>query len=268
MKKIIIFSLLFMFPVCVFSQVVQIVGIKGDVSVKKAQKSSWQPAELEMKLSRQAEVKTGYDSECILSFDQDQKNTITLKSNSHIKINNIKLGRIFLNKGKVLSLIDDINAFERAEKPFQIKTTTAIVGVTGTGWGTETQGGAGTDANCFDGSINVQGVGADGSITGQEDIFEGFGISVGADGMLGDIFSLDNDAYDDWNDFKGNVEGVRGGAEASAGLDDRSDLGNTGDITDSSLDDDFYSDFRGGENFEDTREDVEDGGEDICESGY
>ena len=203
MKKfllVFVFALLLIFPVCTFAQTAMIIDINGDVLVKKNSQSDWEKAGTGVSLDKNAELKTQMGSECTLVFDEERQSVVTIKENTQIRIDSIKPGNVYLPKGRVFSLIKNLSKIEK----FQIRTPTAIAGARGTGW--ETGFGEGkSSVMCFDDTVYVSGLDANGNITEEEDLDSGFGLEVGAGGKLGDSFEIGDDARAEWNDFTNNV---------------------------------------------------------------
>ncbi len=208
MKKyflILILALLLLFPVCVFAQTAKIIDFKGEVMVKKNAVSDWQDAKKNLTLDKAAQVQTKAGAECTLAFDEDLKNIVTVKENSQIRIDSLKPGIVNLAQGRVFTLIKNLKQVEK----FQIKTPTAVAGARATGWETGNNNGD-SSVSCFEDTVYVQGLDANGNITDEEDLDSGFGLEVGAGGRLGDTFELGDDARAEWNDFTNNVGDLGG----------------------------------------------------------
>jgi hypothetical protein len=211
MKRFLVFLVFFqlvLFSSLVFAQTAKIIDIKGEVLIKKTADASWEKAKVNMVLGKQAEIKTENNAECTLTFDEELKNILTVKSNSQIKIENVKPVSLYLPKGRVFSLVDDIAKVEK----FEVRTPTAIAGVKGSGDSVES-GDDGTSSRCFDGSLYVQGLDEQGNPTGEQDLPEGYGVNVGSGGVFGDMYQLGDDDFSEWRDFSGNIEGMRGETE-------------------------------------------------------
>lgn len=206
MKKIVLsaFLLGIILPLTyIWAQVATITRLNGEVKVKIAD-SPWQPAAQNQKVSADAQIETGPNSQCLLAFDSKFENVVAIKENSRLKVEDIKLGRLFLEKGKILTQIDNIDAFSGSPERFSIKTSTVIVGVRGTGWSTEKA--KNTDILCFDGTLFSQGLDNQGNTTGQKDIPEGFGLNADEQGALGELFNLTRENLTEWDDFQREVE--------------------------------------------------------------
>lgn len=192
-----------------FAQEIKIIEIQGVVLVRSREISSWRKASLGEVLSKDYEVLTKRRSKCTISLDQKIDNVITVEEHSHIVIADM-LGRtIELSKGRVFSLIGNAKKTES----FQIKTPTAVAGARGTGWmvGFITS----TLAKCFQGTIYVAGLDEQGNRMPEQDIGQGSGIEVLIGGVFGDLFDLDNEDRETWNDFRGSLVDLKGSGEGT-----------------------------------------------------
>ena len=188
-----------------FAQSAKIIDLGGQVSVKESASGQWGKAKANMLLNSDAEVQTGKDAYCTLVFDEEQRNIVTIKQDSHIKIESIKPGSIFLPEGRVFSLIKNLSKSEK----FQVRTPTAIAGARGTGWVTGFNG-SDTSAGCFDDVIFVQGLDAQGNTTEERDLSSGSGMDIGPGGRLGQTHGLEERDFTEWNDFSGYTGDITG----------------------------------------------------------
>jgi hypothetical protein len=223
MRRILVFIFLFLLiSLPLFAQTVKVIDIAGKVEVKAGTATSWQKARVNMFLGKEAEIKTDKKSSCTLAFDEELKNILTINENSHIKIENLKPGGVFLPEGRVFSLIENMAKVEQ----FQIRTPTAIAGARGTGWETGYAGGS-TSILCFEDTVHAQGLDENGNVTGETDLASGNGLDVGPGGSLGEPFALRDADYERWSDFTNNAGNLTGGSES--GGDDGSSLGDLGE---------------------------------------
>lgn len=227
-----------------FAQAAKIIDIKGDVSIKKDAKGDWQKAKLDALLNKDAQVKTGLKSECTLAFDEELANVVTIKEKTVVTLESIMPGKIYLPEGRVFSLIDNL---AKAEE-FQVRTPTAIAGARGTGWSTFS-GPGGSTVSSFDDTVYVQGLDSNGNVTSEEDLSDGYGLNIGPDGTLGDMFELTDNDLRDWEGFRNNLENVRGDIE-----NEGSDSGETGSFEDLREE---QTDSFADEGFEERREEEE-----------
>lgn len=222
-----LFMMLFLSP-SVFAQTAKIIDVKGNVSIKRNAKSVWEKAKINAILDKNAEIQTKAKSECIVTFDEELKNILTIKENSYIKIEDIKPGKINLPQGRVFSLIEDIKNIEK----FEIKTPTAVAGVMGTGLGVVSSL-AGSSIMCFQDKVYTQGLDKNGKLTGKELLDEGLGINTDENGNLSDTFELGKDNLDIWNEFKENINEIKenlGNKEVDLDIGSFKDTGALGEL--------------------------------------
>ncbi|MFC1621318.1 FecR domain-containing protein [Candidatus Omnitrophota bacterium] len=217
MKRIGIFFILFhmvLFSAFVYAQSARIIDLAGPVLVKEGPESDWCEAKLNMLLDKDAEVQTKKDASCTLAFDEEQKNILTLKENSRIKIENIEPGKVFLPEGRVFSLIEGLAKTEK----FEIRTPTAIAGVRGTGWITDYRRGR-TFIDCFNDIVYAKSLNEEGTVTGQEDTPSGYRRSIRFGGFIGELIPLGGGNYQEWGDFIDHVNKVAPRGVSAEGKD-------------------------------------------------
>jgi len=183
-----------------FAQIAKIIEIRNEVMVKKQASSRWAKARVDTYLEREAEIKTGAASACMLAFDEQLNNILTIEENSQIRLENIRPAVLFLPRGRVFSLIEDIAKIQE----FKVRTPVAIAGVRGTGDSIESAEN-GTTIKCFEGKAYVQLFDYYGSGLMERTVFEGLGVHIGTDGRLGEMFFLDENDYEVWHSFRGEV---------------------------------------------------------------
>jgi hypothetical protein len=194
-RALVIFSLvqIFLFTNFSLAQTARIIDIKGKVLIKKQVNHFWQKAKLNMLLDNAAEVKTKEESLCTLAFDEKWENILTIKENSHIKIDNVWPANIFLPEGRVFSLINNLSKTEK----FQIRTPTAIAGARGTGWVTNYKNKQ-TGVLCFEETVYIQGMDAFGNITDEAELSSGWAIDVKEGGLLGQKYLIGTEENAEW----------------------------------------------------------------------
>jgi hypothetical protein len=218
-----IFATVLSFSASCFAQSAKIIKIQGKVSVRTDAVTTWHKAKLEMFLDQNSEIKTEGKSECTLALDDEMKNVMTVKENSQIKLESIIPSRVYLPEGRVFSIINNISKIEK----FEIRTPTAIAGARGTGLGVGSLNRQ-TDVSCFKDVAYVEGYDANGNKTGQQDVPAGYGLDVGLDGEIGNLFELGADRFQEWNNFEGNVEELRGTVEGANEEETGTDTGSSG----------------------------------------
>lgn len=192
------------FSFTAFSQQAKIIEVHNEVNVKIHGGSRWAKAKVDTYLGREAEIKTGTGAKCMLAFDEQLKNIVTIGENSQIRLENIQPSVLFLPRGRVFSLIEDIAKIQE----FRVRTPVAIAGVRGTGDFIEsTQNG--TTIKCFEGKIYAQLFDYQGNGLIERTVFEGLGVHIDASGQLGEMFFLDEHDYDVWNNFRNELTDSR-----------------------------------------------------------
>ncbi|MCP4652191.1 MAG: FecR domain-containing protein [Candidatus Omnitrophica bacterium] len=224
MKKILFVLVVFQMILApgAFCAIAKIAKVKGDVFLRTKPTSSWEEAKPKTKLGVKSEIKTAPGAKCFIIFDKAAKNVLSIEENSHIKIENIKLGKIILNQGRVFSRIGNIKAFKKSSRPFQIRTTTAIVGVTGTGFLTESKE-TKTSTACFEGEVSVTGLDTQGNEAQSENLAKGFKVDASS-GAVGQPAQLIEQDYVQWNVFYETTKKIGtligGAAKAVGGVTD------------------------------------------------
>ncbi len=204
MKKMILFCVLIMiFSPCLYAQAAKIVKVEGEVVIRQNAGADWIPAEFNMYLGESAQIKTGNNAECLVAFDEELENVLQIKENSLIEIEKLLPGKVYLPRGRVFSLIDNIEKIQ----DFEVRTPTAIAGVRGTGKSVES-GKNGTVIKCFNGTVVVWGIDENGNKSSTTGLASGFGIEVNIDGFLSEVFELTGEDYSQWQEFKDALEKI------------------------------------------------------------
>jgi len=185
-----------------YAQTAKIISVEGEVNVRADANSDWQNAKPQQYLSQDAEIKTAEKSKCILSFDEDLANIITIDENTQVKLKNLKPVEIILPRGRVFLLIDDKTS---SLKPFEVRTPTAVAGVRGTGESVEFYSEE-TIIQCFEGKVYVQGLNSEGRKMQTKTLSEGKGIKIVSGGHGRNPFKITVTAYETWYDHKMKME--------------------------------------------------------------
>lgn len=218
-------------PACLFAQTATIIDVKGEVLVKKNAATDWQDARKNVSLDKAAQIQTKAGAECVLAFDKDMKNIVTVKENTLARVDSVKPGNLYLSSGRVFTLVSNLKQIEK----FQVRTPTAVAGARGTGWATGFSGGDSSVA-CFEDTVFVQGLDPSGNVTDEQDLESGFGLEVGAGGRMGDTFELSGSDRSEWNDFSDTVNNLTGGNTTDEGPDETGDRGAFMDLRDEGRD--------------------------------
>ena len=205
MRMAIIFSFLIVLviPTKVWSQSVEVVDIKGNALVRQDKNSRWEKLQAKQTLPEGAEIKTNKNASLTITFDAQQKNVVTVEKNTSIKIEDTSPGSVFLSRGRVFTLIDDV----QGDKKFEIKTPTAIAGARGTGWITEFTDGV-TNVSCFDDVVYVASLDETGHVTGQLDVSEGFEIAFKDEVAPSALKEVSEESKQQWQGFMTTVDQV------------------------------------------------------------
>jgi len=113
-------------------------------------------------------------------------------------------GRIFLKEGRVFSIIKGV----ATQGSFQVRTPTSVSGARGTAWLTHFGTGR-TEVSVFEDNVFVSGIDAAGNVTDEIDVATGQGVSVAADGLLGEIFVVSVEEINEWREEKQELQALR-----------------------------------------------------------
>jgi len=218
MKKIIAFIVFCTF-ICagaVFAEGAKIIDVHGKVTLKQRTSILWGRAWVDMELEKGAQIKTYKNSWCTLAFDDDMKNTLTIRENSQIRLDSLYPVEVNLPKGRVFALVNEPSKV----KEFKIRTPVAVAGVMGTGESVES-GNNGTQVWCFDGKLFIQGV----DTQDGQGMSEDFKILVDAQGNLGVQLPLSPEDLEDWQEFLDYIRGLLESADTGS-----KDFGYLGDL--------------------------------------
>jgi len=180
-----------------------IVAVSGDVRVKAAGAASWQAAAKGQAVSKDTEIQCGPQSRCTVAFDELLRNIATVKENTTMTVEELQPGQVFLKEGRVFAIIRAAGS----ESLFRVRTPTAISGARGTAWLTDFRTGR-TEVSVFEDDVVVSGIDAAGTVTGEVDVATGQGVSVAADGLIGEIFVVPFEQFDEWYKEKQGLEAL------------------------------------------------------------
>ena len=197
---------------------VAIVNMKGDVQVDTNGDGIWIRPWVGMKLMEKALIKTGSNSNVDIVFDAEGLNLVRVRENSITTV------------GKALLDLPDGSVFARFAnlKPgssFTVKTPTAACAIRGSVMmvGVTDEG---TWVRAFEGPIFVMD-----TLGVERTIPEGYKVSVGPGGVLGDIEPLDEADWQEHDEAEsGTGAGTGEGAGAGAGGEDEDGETDTKDL--------------------------------------
>jgi len=151
----------------------EIVGLSGSVEVMLSQSEAYEPAQEDMFLQAQDNIRTGPASSAEIAFDEDGKNVVRLDSDTEATIIIKSSEKMELLKGEVLSTI----GYLPEGSSFEIRTPTAVSGARGTDWVTKVEGDE-TTVESLDGSPYVRGIDESGILMKEEVLAPGFAAGV------------------------------------------------------------------------------------------
>lgn len=186
----------------------KVVYIRGSVLVMKTGTTIWLDAEKGQALNDQDKIKTLENSYAEIALDKALKNIVKLEQFSEITIVKIKPAEIELPRGRVLSLLQKL---ERGSK-FEVKTPTAVAGVSGSGMSVETDG-ATAIVGVFENKAFVQGIDEQGNRMSPVDIDEGFKRIVERFGMPGELIALTDFERQQWSEWRQEIREHTGTTE-------------------------------------------------------
>ena len=186
------------------AQEAQIVSIEGTVYVKENASSKWEKAVKGQFLKADAEIKTANNGKCIVTFNKDRNSSITIRNKTNVKIEEILPGSVFLSKGRVFTLIRNLEKVG----DFKVKTPTAITGARGTGWMTEFENGI-TSVSVFEDNVSVAGLDKNGEILSQTNVGEDFHTSIPPNGELSQIEPVSETGKQEWRAEVNTLEKIR-----------------------------------------------------------
>ncbi len=181
-----------------------IVGVSGDVKARARATASWEAAVKGQEVQKEAEIQCGPAARCIVALDETLQNTFTVKENTTVTVEDLEPGRIFLKEGRVFSIIKGVTT----AGPFQVRTLTSTSGARGTAWLTDFRTGR-TEVSVFEDDVLVSGIDAQGKPTEEIDVPTGQGVSVAADGLLGEIFVVSVEQISEWREEKQELRALR-----------------------------------------------------------
>jgi hypothetical protein len=186
------------------AEAAKIVSITGDVRVKGPGAAAAVVAAQDQEVAAGTEIACGPQARCTVALDEALLNTATVKENTTLTLEELEPGRLFLKEGRVFSIVRQA----AGGASFQVRTPTSISGARGTAWLTDFRTGR-TEVSVFEDEVLVSGLDAAGNMTDEIDVATGQGVSVAADGLLGEIFVVPVDQINEWHAEKQGLESLR-----------------------------------------------------------
>lgn len=182
------------------SLVARMIFVQGTVEVQRAGAGPWTAVQRGDELAAQDRVRTGRASLVEIAFDQREDNVVRLGEQAELAIESLAPHQLRLSKGALLSVVKRVPK----RSTFEVRTPTAVIGVRGTGWTTETDGRT-TEAAAFEDTIFGRGVDPRGNVTGEVDIEEGLKTVFDESGQIGALERITDAEQDRWNEFKEEI---------------------------------------------------------------
>ena len=205
MKKTVLLIVLCLLclPSFALAQQVEIISIQGDVYTRDNENAEWQTPGVGQILNKDTEIMTGDDGKCVIAFDAERKNTVTIEKGSRIKIENIVPGGVFLPKGRVFTLIRNIGQVGQ----FEVKTPTAVSGARGTGWVTEFENGA-TSISVFEDNVLVTGLDTNGLAVSELDVQQEYQVQIPAGGAVPEPERVSESERQEWDNNVRSIDQI------------------------------------------------------------
>jgi len=146
---------------------------EGEVYLYDTEDEEWSRVQKEIPIASNDRIKTGPDSFVEILFDDGSM--IRLEENTEIYINELEAdfdtstitALLFIKIGRVLTTI---KSFSQESSEFRIKTNTAVLGVRGTDFVTETEDEDVTDLGVFNGSVAANGISSRGVMLEESEV--------------------------------------------------------------------------------------------------
>ena len=176
----------------------KIIYLKGQVKIQHPGDDFWILAKRGMIVGDKDKIKTFVGSEVEIALDSTLKNIIKVEPNTEIILEELKGRRLYMPKGKLLSLIEALPP----NSSFEIKTPTAIAGVRGCGISVDTDGQK-TNVKCFEDKVYVWGIDVDRAPMAEVVIIdEGYKRIIGRFEIPGELIVLTAFEREQWSRFR------------------------------------------------------------------
>lgn len=174
-------------------------SVEGNVQVRESSTAEWKKADKGISLNAGAEILTGSNSSCELTFQGKSGNAARINADSRAVLKSIDPVSIELESGRLFALARHL---EKGSS-FEVRTPTAMAAARGTGWGQDAD-----SVESFEHEVQVKG-----RTGGETTLPEGQGIHVNPDGTLGDLFEVPQSDKDEWKKFGPNGQGDDNGID-------------------------------------------------------
>lgn len=179
----------------------KIIYISGQVKVQHPGEDFWILAKKGMFLNDKDMIKTYVASSIEITLDSTLKNVIRLEPNSEITLEDLKAKKLYMSKGRILSVIEAL----AAGSSFEVRTPTAVAGVAGSGMSVSTDG-KDTTVSCFEDKAYARGIDLNGTPMPEVIIIDkGYKRIVGRFEMPGELIVLTALDREEWFKFRENL---------------------------------------------------------------
>jgi len=192
----------FIVPALHAGEEAKIIYTKGNVRVQEAGTDFWILAKKDMPLEDKDTIKTAVASEADISLDGTLKNIIRIQQNTELTVEDLKTKKLLMTKGKVLAVMESLSE----GSSFEVRTPTAVAGVTGSGMSVASNGNE-TTVGCFENKAYVRGI----DVNGQPMleivmIEEGYKRIACRFEMPSDLVALTMLERQEWTEFRQNLK--------------------------------------------------------------
>jgi len=180
--------------------------VKGIAQVKRGADASWEDVGRDMKVEDGYLVSTAAKSSVEIKFGKDEKNIIACSEDTSVELTKIATEgdkAVDLKKGKLLSLVKGLDA----DSKFQVKTPTAVCGVTGTGFEAEGDDSK-TTVKVYEGTVNAKSANSFPALSSKEvPVKEGEMTVIEKSKPPQQPTPLSEEDMEKWNAWKGDLDG-------------------------------------------------------------
>ncbi|MCG3175785.1 MAG: hypothetical protein MOGMAGMI_00718 [Candidatus Omnitrophica bacterium] len=175
-------------PVAAQGSDVNVIELSGQAQWRESSDRPWKDLRKSQSVSAGTDLLTGADAKIELAFPGKQRSVVRIGPDSLAQLVSIDPVNVRINQGRIFALVRDL----KKGSTFQVSSPTAIASARGTGW-SQTPG----LVEVFEDTVGVKGAGGE-----EVEVGEGFGLPIGEDGDLGEVFALDDEAREKFEEFK------------------------------------------------------------------
>ncbi|MFC1807015.1 FecR domain-containing protein [Candidatus Omnitrophota bacterium] len=205
MKNIVVINIIVLLTILLFfsayasaQEEAKIFYLKGVVKMQRSGEDFWILAKKGMVLKDNDRVKTLKSGDAEIALDSSLKNIVKLEGGTEVTIEDLKTKSLYMYRGKVLSVLESLPT----GSSFEVRTPTAVAGVTGSGIFVETDGKK-TGVRCHEDKAYVRGVNIDGVAIGEVLVIdEGYKRFVGHLQAPGELIILTGYEKGQWSNFR------------------------------------------------------------------